>query len=85
MLKAGARESPLMQSLRPQTDIPLHEKSGPRRSATRFLTVKTAAAYAFLAMSTIVLKPAGSWMAISASILRLSVTPALMSPAMNFE
>ena len=41
--------------------------------------------YAFLARSTSALKPAGSLMAISESILRFSITPALMSPAMNFE
>ena len=40
---------------------------------------------AVLAISTSVLKPSGSWIAISLRLLRFSVTPALMSPAMNFE
>ena len=70
------------KTLTPQCDLsPIWNLCG----LVQMVKLRLTYPYAFFAISTIDLKPAGSWMAISLRALRFSVTPALMRPAMNFE
>ena len=67
--------------------LPPHRKLPFKHKRTRACARVFYASYyrAFLAVSTRALKLAGSWMAISDSILRFSSTPAFFRPFMKVE